>query len=132
MNSDVNVSPDVVAVSVLVILLIRFFTGHKKDDKDQVEFIAGKTSLGDAVDREIKIFTVAICHDCCCCGSRRTSIGCHINAGILDVKNDVGYSVGKFYNFVYYKSLRGIFVIFHVQVRRLSSCETMICYIFVD
>nr|KAJ0223404.1 hypothetical protein LSAT_V11C200065570 [Lactuca sativa] len=56
MNSDVNVSPDVVAVSVLFILLIR----HKKDDKDQVEFIAGKTSLGDAVDGAIKIFTVAV------------------------------------------------------------------------
>ncbi|CAI9280911.1 unnamed protein product [Lactuca saligna] len=90
MNSDVNVSPGVVAISVLVILLIRFFTGHKKDDKDQVEFIAGKTSLGDAVDGAIKIFTIAECHDCCCCGSRRTSISCHINAGILDAKNDVG------------------------------------------
>ncbi|CAH1415403.1 unnamed protein product [Lactuca virosa] len=31
-----------------------------KDDKDQVEFIAGKTSLGDAVDGAIKIFTVAV------------------------------------------------------------------------
>ncbi|CAI9263866.1 unnamed protein product [Lactuca saligna] len=49
----------VVAVSLLVILLIRFFTGHTKDDTDQVEFIAGKTSLGDAVDGEIKIFTIA-------------------------------------------------------------------------
>ncbi|CAI9297106.1 unnamed protein product [Lactuca saligna] len=45
----------VVVVSLLVILLIRFFTGQTKDDKDQVEFVAGKTSLGDVVDGAIKI-----------------------------------------------------------------------------
>ncbi|KAL4582556.1 hypothetical protein LXL04_007108 [Taraxacum kok-saghyz] len=51
----------VVAVSVLVILLVRFFTGHTEDDEERIEFIAGKTSVGDAVDGAIKIFTVAVC-----------------------------------------------------------------------
>ncbi|KAL4574417.1 hypothetical protein LXL04_021248 [Taraxacum kok-saghyz] len=50
----------VVAVSVLVILLVRFFTGHTEDDEGRIEFIAGKTSVGDAVDGAIKIFTVAV------------------------------------------------------------------------
>ncbi|KAL8191541.1 hypothetical protein R6Q57_028272 [Mikania cordata] len=50
----------VVAISVLIILLVRFFTGHTKDDEENVEFIAGKTSVGDAVDGAIKIFTVAM------------------------------------------------------------------------
>ncbi|KAL4563153.1 hypothetical protein LXL04_027187 [Taraxacum kok-saghyz] len=49
----------VVAVSVLVILLVRFFTGHTEDDEGRIEFIAGKTSVGDAIDGAIKIFTVA-------------------------------------------------------------------------
>ncbi|KAI3717428.1 hypothetical protein L1987_69035 [Smallanthus sonchifolius] len=40
----------VVVVFVLVILLARFFTGHTEDENDDVEFIAGKTSLGNAVD----------------------------------------------------------------------------------
>ncbi|KAL7602744.1 hypothetical protein Lser_V15G15415 [Lactuca serriola] len=109
MNSDVNVSPDVVAVSVLVILLIRFFTGHKKDDKDQVEFIAGKTSLGDAVDREIKIFTVAV-----------TIVVVAVPEGLpLAVTLTLAYSMRKMMSDI-------------ALVRRLSSCETMICYIFVD
>lgn len=42
----------------------RFFTGHSKDDNNNVEFIAGKTSVGDAVDGAIKIFTVAVCILC--------------------------------------------------------------------
>ncbi|KAL4586966.1 hypothetical protein LXL04_011614 [Taraxacum kok-saghyz] len=50
----------VVAVSVLVILLVRFFTGHTEDDEGRIEFIVGKTSVGDAVDGAIKIFTVAV------------------------------------------------------------------------
>ncbi|KAL4558639.1 hypothetical protein LXL04_036840 [Taraxacum kok-saghyz] len=59
----------VVAVSVLVILLVRginvnsssngFFTGHTEDDEGRIEVIAGKTSVGDAVDGAIKIFTAA-------------------------------------------------------------------------
>ncbi|KAI7747088.1 hypothetical protein M8C21_002524, partial [Ambrosia artemisiifolia] len=51
----------VVAVYVLVILLSRFFTGHTKDEEGKVEFIAGKTSPGDAVNGAIKIIAVAVC-----------------------------------------------------------------------
>nr|KAJ0224906.1 hypothetical protein LSAT_V11C100047820 [Lactuca sativa] len=47
-----------VAVSVLVILLIRFFTGYIEDDEGKVEFITGKTSVKDAMDGVVKIFTV--------------------------------------------------------------------------
>ncbi|KAL4568638.1 hypothetical protein LXL04_024253 [Taraxacum kok-saghyz] len=43
----------VVAVSVLVILLVRFFTGHTEDNE-------GRIYVGDAVDGAIKIFTVAV------------------------------------------------------------------------
>nr|KAJ0211390.1 hypothetical protein LSAT_V11C400219350 [Lactuca sativa] len=49
-----------VAVSVLVILLIRFFTGYTEDDEGKVEFITGKTSVKDAMVGVIKIFTVAV------------------------------------------------------------------------
>ncbi|XP_071723051.1 calcium-transporting ATPase 10, plasma membrane-type-like [Rutidosis leptorrhynchoides] len=50
----------VVAVYILVILLIRFFTGHTKDGVGKAEFIAGKTSLWDAVKGVIRIFAVAV------------------------------------------------------------------------
>ncbi|KAI7751632.1 hypothetical protein M8C21_007651 [Ambrosia artemisiifolia] len=49
-----------VAILVLVVLLIRYFTGNTKDTDETARFIAGKTSLGDAVDGAIKIFTVAM------------------------------------------------------------------------
>ncbi|CAH1432570.1 unnamed protein product [Lactuca virosa] len=92
----------VVAVSVLVILLIRFFTGHTKDDKEQVEFIAGKTSLGDAVDGAIKIFTVAV-----------TIVVVAVPEGLpLAVTLTLAYSMRKMMSD---KAL----------VRRLSACETM-------
>ncbi|KAI7747089.1 hypothetical protein M8C21_002525, partial [Ambrosia artemisiifolia] len=41
-------------------LWLLFFTGHTKDEEGKVEFIAGKTSTGDAVNGAIKIITVAI------------------------------------------------------------------------
>ncbi|KAL4590044.1 hypothetical protein LXL04_002962 [Taraxacum kok-saghyz] len=50
----------VVAVVVLIVLLARYFTGHSKNPDNSVQFTAGKTSLGDAVDGAIKIFTVAV------------------------------------------------------------------------
>ncbi|KAI3811457.1 hypothetical protein L1987_21181 [Smallanthus sonchifolius] len=92
----------VVAVSVLVILLARFFTGHTKDEKDNVEFIAGKTSLGDAVDGAIKIFTVAV-----------TIVVVAVPEGLpLAVTLTLAYSMRKMMDD---KAL----------VRRLSACETM-------
>nr|XP_043619549.1 calcium-transporting ATPase 8, plasma membrane-type-like [Erigeron canadensis]XP_043619550.1 calcium-transporting ATPase 8, plasma membrane-type-like [Erigeron canadensis] len=92
----------VVAVSVLAILLIRFFTGHTKDEEGRVEFIAGKTSVGDAVDGAIKIFTVAV-----------TIVVVAVPEGLpLAVTLTLAYSMRKM---MADKAL----------VRRLSACETM-------
>ncbi|KAF5804821.1 putative P-type Ca(2+) transporter [Helianthus annuus] len=92
----------VVAVSVLVILLARYFTGHTKDEEDKVEFIAGKTSTGDAVDGAIKIFTVAV-----------TIVVVAVPEGLpLAVTLTLAYSMRKM---MADKAL----------VRRLSACETM-------
>lgn len=38
----------------------RYFTGHTKNPDGTVQFKAGKTKVGDAVDGAIKIFTVAV------------------------------------------------------------------------
>ncbi|XP_071700936.1 calcium-transporting ATPase 10, plasma membrane-type-like [Rutidosis leptorrhynchoides] len=92
----------VVAVSVLVILLTRFFTGHTKDEKDNIEFIAGKTSVGDAVDGAIKIFTVAV-----------TIVVVAVPEGLpLAVTLTLAYSMRKM-------------MVDKALVRRLSACETM-------
>ncbi|MCH81582.1 calcium-transporting ATPase plasma membrane-type-like, partial [Trifolium medium] len=49
-----------VAVVVLVVLLARYFTGHTKNPDGSVQFIAGKTRFGDALNGVIKIATVAV------------------------------------------------------------------------
>ncbi|KHN39354.1 Calcium-transporting ATPase 9, plasma membrane-type [Glycine soja] len=49
-----------VAVLVLAVLLGRYFSGHTKDIDGNVEFVAGKTSVSNAVDDVIKIFTIAV------------------------------------------------------------------------
>ncbi|KAJ9548472.1 hypothetical protein OSB04_021015 [Centaurea solstitialis] len=91
-----------VAVFVLAILLIRFFTGHTRDAERRVEFIAGKTSVGDAVDGAIKIFTVAV-----------TIVVVAVPEGLpLAVTLTLAYSMRKM---MADKAL----------VRRLSACETM-------
>lgn len=46
---------------IFIYLFGRYFTGHSKNPDESVQFIAGKTSLSDAVDGAIKIFTVAVC-----------------------------------------------------------------------
>ncbi|GAU35731.1 hypothetical protein TSUD_259060 [Trifolium subterraneum] len=49
-----------VAVSVLAVLLGRYFSGHTNDLEGNPEFVAGRTSISDAVDGVIKIFTIAV------------------------------------------------------------------------
>lgn len=49
-----------VAVVVLVVLLARYFTGHTKNPDGSVQFIAGKTRIGDAINGVIKIATIAV------------------------------------------------------------------------
>ncbi|KAL1816250.1 hypothetical protein DCAR_0520625 [Daucus carota subsp. sativus] len=91
-----------VAVLVLVVLLTRYFTGHSKDTKDSPRYIAGKTSVSDAIDGAIKIFTVAV-----------TIVVVAVPEGLpLAVTLTLAYSMRKM---MADKAL----------VRRLSACETM-------
>ncbi|XP_059643033.1 calcium-transporting ATPase 9, plasma membrane-type [Cornus florida] len=91
-----------VAIFVLAILLIRYFTGHTKNSNGTVQFIHGKTSIGDAVDGAIKIFTIAV-----------TIVVVAVPEGLpLAVTLTLAYSMRKM---MADKAL----------VRRLSACETM-------
>ncbi|CAH1432573.1 unnamed protein product [Lactuca virosa] len=91
-----------VAASVLVILLIRFFTGYTEDNEGKVEFIAGKTSVKDALDGVIKIFTVAV-----------AIVYVAVPEGLpLVVTSTLAYSMRKMMSD---KAL----------IRRLSACEMM-------
>nr|KYP50409.1 Calcium-transporting ATPase 9, plasma membrane-type [Cajanus cajan] len=49
-----------VAVSVLAVLLGRYFSGHTKDLNGKVQFVAGVTGISEVVDGVIKIFTIAV------------------------------------------------------------------------
>ncbi|KAL7137111.1 hypothetical protein ABFS83_10G072000 [Erythranthe nasuta] len=91
-----------VAVAVLIILVIRFFTGHTTDPNGKVQFTAGKTKFGDAINGFIKIFTVAV-----------TIVVVAVPEGLpLAVTLTLAYSMRKM---MADKAL----------VRRLSACETM-------
>lgn len=50
-----------VAVVVLVVLLVRYFTGHTKNPDGSAQFIKGQTSAKAAVNGAIKILTIAVC-----------------------------------------------------------------------
>ncbi|KAG6705928.1 hypothetical protein I3842_07G201500 [Carya illinoinensis] len=91
-----------VAVSVLVVLLVRYFTGHTKNSVGNPQFIAGKTKAGDAIDAAIKIATIAV-----------TIVVVAVPEGLpLAVTLTLAYSMRKM---MADKAL----------VRRLSACETM-------
>ncbi|KAK4602832.1 hypothetical protein RGQ29_011719 [Quercus rubra] len=91
-----------VAVGVLIVLLVRYFTGHTKDANGNVQFIAGKTKLSPAIDGAIKIVTVAV-----------TIVVVAVPEGLpLAVTLTLAYSMRKM---MADKAL----------VRRLSACETM-------
>ncbi|CAN1355366.1 Calcium-transporting ATPase 10, plasma membrane-type [Linum perenne] len=91
-----------VAVLVLVVLVIRYFTGHTKNPDGSVQFKAGQTSVSAAVDGAIKIFTVAV-----------TIVVVAVPEGLpLAVTLTLAYSMRKMMRD---KAL----------VRRLSACETM-------
>ncbi|KAK6284679.1 hypothetical protein POUND7_003631 [Theobroma cacao] len=49
-----------VAVSVLAVLLARYFTGHTEDPNGNREFIKGQTTVEDAFNDVVKIFTIAV------------------------------------------------------------------------
>ncbi|KAM3760842.1 hypothetical protein ACB098_01G223000 [Castanea mollissima] len=91
-----------VAVCVLIVLLVRYFTGHTKDANGNVLFTAGKTKLSPAIDGAIKIVTVAV-----------TIVVVAVPEGLpLAVTLTLAYSMRKM---MADKAL----------VRRLSACETM-------
>ncbi|KAK4483758.1 hypothetical protein RD792_010960 [Penstemon davidsonii] len=91
-----------VAVAVLIILVVRFFTGHTRNPDGRTQFIAGRTSVGDAIDGFIQIFTVAV-----------TIVVVAVPEGLpLAVTLTLAYSMRKM---MADKAL----------VRRLSACETM-------
>ncbi|PNY07654.1 calcium-transporting ATPase plasma membrane-type-like protein [Trifolium pratense] len=91
-----------VAAAVLVVLLGRYFSGNTKDLDGKVQFVAGETSISDAVDASIKIFTIAV-----------TIVVVAVPEGLpLAVTLTLAYSMRKM---MADKAL----------VRRLSACETM-------
>ncbi|KVI05843.1 Calcium-transporting P-type ATPase, N-terminal autoinhibitory domain-containing protein [Cynara cardunculus var. scolymus] len=49
-----------VALLVLAVLMARFFTGNSKNRDGTVQFVRGQTSVSEAVDGVIKIFTAAV------------------------------------------------------------------------
>ncbi|KAM6561882.1 hypothetical protein CsatB_021880 [Cannabis sativa] len=91
-----------VALLVLAVLLGRYFTGNTKDPDGTVQFIKGKTSISNAIDGVIKIFTIAV-----------TIVVVAVPEGLpLAVTLTLAYSMRKM---MADKAL----------VRRLSACETM-------
>ncbi|KAK6944577.1 Calcium-transporting P-type ATPase, N-terminal autoinhibitory domain [Dillenia turbinata] len=91
-----------VAFVVLVVLLIRFFTGNTTNPDGSVQFKAGQTKVGTAIDGVIKIITVAV-----------TIVVVAVPEGLpLAVTLTLAYSMRKMMRD---KAL----------VRRLSACETM-------
>uniref|UniRef100_A0A6N2N0V5 Calcium-transporting ATPase n=1 Tax=Salix viminalis TaxID=40686 RepID=A0A6N2N0V5_SALVM len=91
-----------VALLVLVVLLVRYFTGHTKNLDGSPQFKAGKTKPSTAVNGAVKILTVAV-----------TIVVVAVPEGLpLAVTLTLAYSMRKMMRD---KAL----------VRRLSACETM-------
>ncbi|KAJ6742022.1 CATION TRANSPORTING ATPASE [Salix viminalis] len=91
-----------VALLVLIVLLVRYFTGHTKDIDGTPQFKAGKTKASTAVDGAIKILTVAV-----------TIVVVAVPEGLpLAVTLTLAYSMRKM-------------MMDKALVRRLSACETM-------
>ncbi|KAI3521259.1 hypothetical protein L1887_10720 [Cichorium endivia] len=91
-----------VALLVLAVLLFRFFTGNSKNPDGTVQFVHGRTSVSEAVDDAIHIFTAAV-----------TIVVVAVPEGLpLAVTLTLAYSMKKM---MADKAL----------VRRLSACETM-------
>nr|XP_025611233.1 calcium-transporting ATPase 9, plasma membrane-type isoform X1 [Arachis hypogaea]XP_025670963.1 calcium-transporting ATPase 9, plasma membrane-type-like isoform X1 [Arachis hypogaea] len=101
-----------VAVSVLAVLLGRYFSGNTKDVDGQVQFVAGKTSISDAVDGVIKLFTIAV-----------TIVVVAVPEGLpLAVTLTVICILLVIYSLAF--SMRKMMAD-KALVRRLSACETM-------
>ncbi|KAL8162748.1 hypothetical protein V2J09_014237 [Rumex salicifolius] len=91
-----------VAVLVLVVLLIRYFTGNTTDENGKREFTAGTTKSDDVINAMIKIVSAAV-----------TIVVVAIPEGLpLAVTLTLAYSM---------KRMMGD----NAMVRKLSACETM-------
>ncbi|KAL3728106.1 hypothetical protein ACJRO7_032800 [Eucalyptus globulus] len=91
-----------VAVLVLLVLMIRYFTGHTQDDAGNREFTSGKTKSGDVMDAVVRIVAAAV-----------TIVVVAIPEGLpLAVTLTLAYSM---------KRMMGD----NAMVRKLSACETM-------
>ncbi|GMH03860.1 hypothetical protein Nepgr_005699 [Nepenthes gracilis] len=91
-----------VALSVLAVLLARYFTGKTKNEDGSVQFVHGQTCINEAVDGVIGIVTIAV-----------TIVVVAVPEGLpLAVTLTLAYSMRKM---MADKAL----------VRRLSACETM-------
>ncbi|RVW23010.1 putative calcium-transporting ATPase 13, plasma membrane-type [Vitis vinifera] len=90
------------AFLVLVLLLVRYFTGNTKDENGNQEFNASKTKAGDIVNAVVGIIAAAI-----------TIVVVAIPEGLpLAVTLTLGYSMKRM-------------MADQVMVRKLSACETM-------
>ncbi|KAJ3693453.1 hypothetical protein LUZ60_008933 [Juncus effusus] len=91
-----------VAFLVLIVLIVRYFTGHTTNPDGSVQYVKGKTNTKQAVNGFVKILTVAV-----------TIVVVAVPEGLpLAVTLTLAYSMRKMMKD---KAL----------VRRLSACETM-------
>ncbi|XP_031484365.1 calcium-transporting ATPase 5, plasma membrane-type-like [Nymphaea colorata] len=91
-----------VAFVVLVVLVVRYFTGHTKNADGSVQFQPGKTRVGTALNGTVKIITIAV-----------TIVVVAVPEGLpLAVTLTLAYSMRKM-------------MMDKALVRRLSACETM-------
>ncbi|CAN6451086.1 unnamed protein product [Victoria cruziana] len=92
----------VVAVTVLLVLLIRYLSGHTKNPDGSVQFRFGEKSAGTAFNGIVRIITIAV-----------TIVVVAVPEGLpLAVTLTLAYSMRKM-------------MMDKALVRRLSSCETM-------
>lgn len=91
-----------VAVLVLIVLLIRYFTGHTKDENGNRKFNGNKTTTNEIMNEIINIISAAV-----------TIVVVAIPEGLpLAVTLTLAYSMKKM-------------MADHAMVRKLSACETM-------
>ncbi|XP_030467077.1 calcium-transporting ATPase 12, plasma membrane-type-like [Syzygium oleosum] len=91
-----------VAILVLLVLMIRYFTGNTQDEAGRREFTSGKTKSGDVMDAVVRIVAAAV-----------TIVVVAIPEGLpLAVTLTLAYSMKRMMND-------------NAMVRKLSACETM-------
>ncbi|KAL5712414.1 P-type Ca(2+) transporter [Ranunculus cassubicifolius] len=91
-----------VAVVVLIVLLVRYFTGNTQDEKGNKEYSGSKTKFDDVMNAVVRIVSDAV-----------TIVVVAIPEGLpLAVTLTLAYSMKRM-------------MVDHAMVRKLSACETM-------